>query len=258
MIKNLIFDLDGTLLNTLSDLRDSTNFALKKFDFPVRSTEEIRNFVGNGLRMLIRRAVPNETDEETVDRVLAEMKAHYREHYHDGTVPYDGILPFLTEMKKRGFHMAIVSNKADPMVQLLRTLYFDDLISVAVGELEGIARKPAPDMVEIAMQRLGCTAENAVYIGDSEVDIETAKNAGLPCLSVGWGFRDEKTLRHAGANKVCHSPAELQEALISHACPCKRKKCERHGDCLACRAHNHDTSRKPLTACERVVRKCSR
>ena len=154
--------------------------------------------------------------------------------------------------------MAIVSNKADPMVQLLRTLYFDDLISVAVGELEGIARKPAPDMVEIAMQRLGCTAENAVYIGDSEVDIETAKNAGLPCLSVGWGFRDEKTLRHAGANKVCHSPAELQEALISHACPCKRKKCERHGDCLACRAHNHDTSRKPLTACERVVRKCSR
>ena len=217
MIQNLIFDLDGTLLNTLSDLRDSTNYALKKFDFPVRSTEEIRNFVGNGLRMLIRRAVPNETDEETVDRVLAEMKAHYREHYHDGTVPYDGILPFLTEMKKRGFHMAIVSNKADPMVQLLRTLYFDDLISVAVGELEGIARKPAPDMVEIAMQRLGCTAENAVYIGDSEVDIETAKNAGLPCLSVGWGFRDEKTLRHAGANKVCHSPAELQKTLMSYA-----------------------------------------
>ena len=216
MIQNLIFDLDGTLLNTLSDLRDSTNYALKKFDFPVRSTEEIRNFVGNGLRMLIRRAVPNETDEETVDRVLAEMKAHYREHYHDGTVPYDGILPFLTEMKKRGFHMAIVSNKADPMVQLLRTLYFDDLISVAVGELEGIARKPAPDMVEIAMQRLGCTAENAVYIGDSEVDIETAKSAGLPCLSVGWGFRDEEILHNAGAKTIYHSPAELQEALMSY------------------------------------------
>ena len=216
MIQNLIFDLDGTLLNTLSDLRDSTNYALKKFDFPVRSTEEIRNFVGNGLRMLIRRAVPNETDEETVDRVLAEMKAHYREHYHDGTVPYDGILPFLTEMKKRGFHMAIVSNKADPMVQLLRTLYFDDLISVAVGELEGVARKPAPDLVEIAMHRLGCTAENAVYIGDSEVDIETAKNAGLPCLSVGWGFRDEEILHNAGAKTIYHSPAELQEALMSY------------------------------------------
>lgn len=209
MIKNLIFDLDGTLLNTLSDLRDSTNFALKKFDFPERSTEEIRNFVGNGLRMLIRRAVPNETDEETVDRVLAEMKAHYREHYHDGTVPYDGILPFLTEMKKRGFHMAIVSNKADPMVQLLRTLYFDDLISVAVGELEGIARKPAPDMVEIAMQRLGCTAENAVYIGDSEVDIETAKNAGLPCLSVGWGFRDRK---------LCAMPGQTKSAIPLPSC----------------------------------------
>ena len=216
MIQNLIFDLDGTLLNTLADLRESTNYALKKFDFPVRSTEEIRNFVGNGLRMLIRRAVPNFADEETVDRVLAEMKAHYREHYHDGTVPYDGILPFLRKMKNCGFRMAIVSNKADPMVQLLRTLYFDDLISVAVGELEGVARKPAPDMVEIAMQRLGCTAENAVYIGDSEVDIETAKNAGLPCLSVGWGFRDEEILHNAGAKTIYHSPAELQEALMSY------------------------------------------
>ena len=216
MINSCIFDLDGTLLNTLADLRESTNYALKKFGFPVRSTEEIRNFVGNGLRMLIRRAVPNFADEETVDRVLAEMKAHYREHYHDGTVPYDGILPFLRKMKNCGFRMAIVSNKADPMVQLLRTLYFDDLISVAVGELEGVARKPAPDLVKIAMHRLGCTAENAVYIGDSEVDIETAKNAGLPCLSVGWGFRDEEILHNAGAKTIYHSPAELQEALMSY------------------------------------------
>ena len=123
MIKTLIFDLDGTLLNTLADLRDCTNFALKKFGFPCRNTEEIRNFVGNGLRMLIRRAVPQETDEATVDCVLAEMKAHYRAHYHDGTTPYEGVLPFLKKMKKRGFRMAIVSNKADPMVQLLRTLY---------------------------------------------------------------------------------------------------------------------------------------
>ena len=216
MINSCIFDLDGTLLNTLADLRESTNYALKKFEFPERSMEEIRNFVGNGLRMLIRRAVPNFADEETVDQVLAEMKAHYREHYHDGTVPYDGILPFLRKMKNCGFRMAIVSNKADPMVQLLRTLYFDDLISVAVGELEGVARKPAPDLVEIAMHRLGCTAENAVYIGDSEVDIETAKNAGLPCMSVGWGFRDEEILHNAGAKTIYHSPAELQEALMSY------------------------------------------
>lgn len=216
MINSCIFDLDGTLLNTLADLRESTNYALKKFGFPERSMEEIRNFVGNGLRMLIRRAVPNFADEETVDWVLAEMKAHYREHYHDGTVPYDGILPFLRKMKNCGFRMAIVSNKADPMVQLLRTLYFDDLISVAVGELEGVARKPAPDLVKIAMHRLGCTAENAVYIGDSEVDIETAKNAGLPCMSVGWGFRDEEILHNAGAKTIYHSPAELQEALMSY------------------------------------------
>ena len=257
MIHNLIFDLDGTLLNTLADLRDSTNYALKQFGFPVRTTEEVRNFVGNGLRMLIRRAVPSETEEETVDAVLAAMKAHYREHYHDGTIPYDGILPFLRKMEEAGFRMAIVSNKADPMVQLLRTLYFDDLIPVAVGELEGVARKPAPDMVRIAMQRLGCTEENTVYIGDSEVDIETAKNAGLPCLSVGWGFREETTLRNAGAETVYHSPAELQETLISQACPCKRKKCERHGDCIACKSHHHDTSQKPLTACEKVARKRS-
>lgn len=132
MIHNLIFDLDGTLLNTLADLRDSTNYALQQFGFPERSTEEVRNFVGNGLRMLIRRAVPFETEEETVDAVLAVMKAHYREHYHDGTIPYDGILPFLHKMKMYGFRMAIVSNKADPMVQLLRTLYFDELIPVGM------------------------------------------------------------------------------------------------------------------------------
>ena len=142
MIHNLIFDLDGTLLNTLADLRDSTNYALQQFGFPERSTEEVRNFVGNGLRMLIRRAVPFETEEETVDAVLAVMKAHYREHYHDGTIPYDGILPFLHKMKMCGFRMAIVSNKADPMVQLLRTLYFDELIPVAVGELDGVPVSP--------------------------------------------------------------------------------------------------------------------
>ena len=219
MIHNLIFDLDGTLLNTLADLRDSTNYALQQFGFPERSTEEVRNFVGNGLRMLIRRAVPNAADEATVDAVLAVMKAHYREHYHDGTIPYDGILPFLRKMEKAGFRMAIVSNKADPMVQLLRTLYFDELIPVAVGELDGVPRKPAPDMVRIAMERLGCTEEHTVYIGDSEVDIETAKNAGLPCLSVGWGFRSEKDLRNAGAETVYRSPVELYDALHTEAEP---------------------------------------
>ena len=219
MIHNLIFDLDGTLLNTLADLRDSTNYALQQFGFSERSTEEVRNFVGNGLRMLIRRAVPFETEEETVDAVLAVMKAHYREHYHDGTIPYDGILPFLRKMKMYGFRMAIVSNKADPMVQLLRTLYFDELIPVAVGELDGVPRKPAPDMVRIAMERLGCTEEHTVYIGDSEVDIETAKNARLPCLSVGWGFRSEKDLRNAGAETVYRSPVELYDALHTEAEP---------------------------------------
>ena len=126
---------------------------------------------------------------------------------------------------------------------------------MAVGELEGVARKPAPDMVRIAMQRLGCTEEHTVYIGDSEVDIETGKNAGLPCLSVGWGFREERILRNAGAETIYHSPAELQEVLVLQACPCKRKKCERHGDCKSCMAHHHASARKPMTACETYEQK---
>ena len=258
MRKTLIFDLDGTLLNTLADLRNSTNFSLKNHNFPERTTEEIQKFVGNGLRMLIKRAVPYGTDDATVDSVLTQMKAHYREHYHDATTPYDGVLSLLRALKEAGFRMAIVSNKADPMVQLLRTLYFDDLIPVAIGETDSVECKPSPDMVLLALKRLNCTEEDAFYIGDSEVDIETAKNAGLPCLSVGWGFRSEEVLRRAGAETIYFSPAELCEALIPKPCPCKRKKCERHGDCNACIAHHHNSHRKPLTACERIEQKQSK
>ena len=214
MIHNLIFDLDGTLLNTLADLRDSTNYALQQFGFPERSTEEVRNFVGNGLRMLIRRAVPFETEEETVDAVLAVMKAHYREHYHDGTIPYDGILPFLHKMKMYGFRMAIVSNKADPMVQLLRTLYFDELIPVAVGELDGVPRKPAPDMVYHALAELGVEASAAAYVGDSEVDVALARNAKLPLIAVSWGFRGREALEEAGAVLVVDDAATLLENML--------------------------------------------
>ncbi len=213
MRKTAIFDLDGTLLDTLEDLHDSTNFALKSLGFPQRTLEEIRNFVGNGLRSLMIRCLPDGSD--AVDAVLAEMKRHYATNCHNKTRPYDGILPLLEALHTAGFRLAIVSNKADLMVQLLREVYFADLIPVAVGELPGVLRKPAPDMVDRALLQLGAERSDAVYIGDSEVDIRTAENAGLPCLSVCWGFRSEDLLLEHGAQTLCRTPQSLLEALMN-------------------------------------------
>ena len=208
----LLFDLDGTLLDTLSDLRDSTNFALKKFGFEGKNTETIRNSVGNGLKKLIQRSLPNGASEDTVDAVLAEMKAYYTLHCCDKTKPYEGILPMLHSLKSNGYSMAIVSNKADSVVQLLRNTYFEDLIPVAIGESDALKRKPAPDMIFAAMRKLH--AEHAIYVGDSEVDIQTAKNAGLPCCSVCWGFRSKEQLSAAGAEQIASVPQELYEQIV--------------------------------------------
>lgn len=212
---SLIFDLDGTLLDTIGDLTDSTNYALEKFGFPQRTTEEVRSFVGNGLKMLISRSLPSGTDDVTIEGVLRQMKMHYTENYHNKTVPYSGIPELLARLHEDGYPMAIVSNKADSVVSLLRTLYFDGLIPVAVGETEQISRKPAPDMVWEGLRRLGTQRDSAVYIGDSEVDIRTADNAGLPCLSVSWGFRTAQQLQAAGARQIVHSPQELYTVISS-------------------------------------------
>ncbi len=209
----VIFDLDGTLLNTLEDLKDSTNYALQKFGFPQRTLDEVRSFVGNGLRMLIVRAVPTGTEDAVIDAVLQTMKLHYAENYHNKTRPYDGIEALLMRLKAEGYPMAIVSNKADLVVALLRKLYFDTLIPVAVGETEGVLRKPAPDMVVEGLRRLGLPGAKAVYVGDSEVDLQTARNAGLPCLSVTWGFRSIQQLKEAGAQHLVHTPEELYETI---------------------------------------------
>lgn len=209
----VIFDLDGTLLNTLEDLKDSTNYALQKFGFPQRTLDEVRSFVGNGLRMLIVRAVPADTEDAVINAVLQTMKLHYAENYHNKTRPYDGIEALLARLKAEGYPMAIVSNKADLVVALLRKLYFDTLIPVAVGETEGVLRKPAPDMVIEGLRRLGLPGANAVYVGDSEVDLQTARNAGLPCLSVTWGFRSIQQLEEAGAQHLVHTPEELYETI---------------------------------------------
>lgn len=209
----VIFDLDGTLLNTLEDLKDSTNYALQKFGFPQKTLDEVRSFVGNGLRMLIVRAVPAGTEDAVIDAVLQTMKLHYAENYHNKTRPYDGIEALLVRLKAEGYPMAIVSNKADLVVALLRKLYFDTLIPVAVGETEGVLRKPAPDMVIEGLRRLGLPGAKAVYVGDSEVDLQTARNAGLPCLSVTWGFRSIQQLEEAGAQHLVHTPEELYETI---------------------------------------------
>lgn len=214
-MKGIIFDLDGTLLDTIGDLHQSTNYALKKFGFPLRTKEEVNSFVGNGLRRLIRLAIPASATEETVTEVLGEMKAHYAEHYADLTVPYPGIIELLTSCKEHQIPMAIVSNKAYPFVKKLNQIYFPGLIPLAMGETENLPRKPAPDMVYQALQELGVT--EAVYVGDSEVDVQTAKNAGLPCLAVTWGFRTKEQLLEAGAERFVSTPKEILDSIMHEA-----------------------------------------
>lgn len=197
----VIFDLDGTLLDTLEDLTDATNAALAAFGYPRRSLEEVRQFVGNGAARLIALAVPEGVDSEPV---LAYFKEYYDAHCRIKTGPYPGILEALSQIA-RSYPVAIVSNKPDSAVKALCADYFPGIF--ALGEHPGCPRKPAADMVLKAMDTIG--AKNCVYVGDSEVDLETAKNAGVPCLSVLWGFRDRATLEQAGATHFCDHPREL-------------------------------------------------
>lgn len=213
MKKTLIFDLDGTVLNTLKDLQNSVNYALNLYDFREKTLEEIRKTVGNGLKMLIRRSLPADRDDQTVDAVLAAMKSHYLLHCHDETKPYSGVPELLARLHTEGYRMAIVSNKADAITKELQRVFFADTIDVAIGEAEQVRRKPAPDMVFAAIHQLGSDPEDAICIGDSEVDIQTAENAGLPCLCVGWGFRSEAELQAAGAERVFQTTNDLYKAI---------------------------------------------
>lgn len=208
-----IFDLDGTLLDTLDDLTDSVNVALTAFGCPQRSREEVRGFVGNGIRLLMERATPGGSAHPRFSEIFGLFKCHYAAHCCDKTRPYPGILDVLREIKARGGRSAIVSNKADFAVRELADRYFGGLVSAAVGENEeaGVRKKPAPDSVFAVLRALDCDGEGAVYVGDSEVDIETAKNAGLPCISVTWGFKDREFLLAHGAKKLVDSPREIPE-----------------------------------------------
>ncbi len=212
-LKLVIFDLDGTILDTLEDLADSVNYALSAHGYPTRTMEEIRRFVGNGLLMLVRLALTPETDETVVQEVLATQKTYYKEHCADKTKPYDGVIELLTELKEAGCKMAVVSNKADYAVQILCEQYFKGLFDLTVGERENVRKKPAPDAVNMVLKELQTDRKNAIYVGDSEVDIETAQNADMKAILVNWGFRDEEVLREQGAKVIVKTMQELKTML---------------------------------------------
>lgn len=206
-----VFDLDGTLLDTLRDLAASCNYALRWAGMPERTTDEVRQFVGNGVKKLMERAIPGGLDNPRFDETYETFRQHYLVHSLDTTQPYPGIMEMLQEMKRQGKRMAVVSNKFYAATQELCRHFFDGYISVAIGERENIRKKPAPDTVVEALRQLNASAENAVYVGDSDVDVATAANTHLPCISVLWGFRDRDFLIRHGATTFVASPMEMVE-----------------------------------------------
>ena len=216
MINTVIFDLDGTLLDTLNDLAASVNHALRTHGLPQRSTQEIRRFLGNGIRNLMLQSTGGELEGEAFDKVFQTFRAHYVDHCLDTTRPYPGIMPLLDALKSRGVEMGIVSNKLQPAVTELNERFFKGRISQAIGESATVRRKPNPDAVLAALRNLGSDKDAAIYVGDSEVDLATAQNAGLRCALVTWGFRDEDFLRalpQASAATFIHKPEELLDLV---------------------------------------------
>ena len=207
--KAAVFDLDGTILDTLEDLFRATNHALAEEKLPLRTKEEVRRFVGNGIGKLIERACPAEVTAARRERVHAAFTRYYSEHCADTTAPYEGIPELLARLREEGIRTGVVSNKADYAVQSLIGEYFPGLFSSVTGEREGIARKPAPDLLFETLRKLDVTAEEAVYIGDSEVDLEAAANAGMDCIACSWGFKGENFLREHGAKVIVETPEEI-------------------------------------------------
>lgn len=211
----VIFDLDGTLLNTLGDLRAATNHALAVRGLPPHSMEEIRQFIGNGIRLLICRAMPEGTPEAEIDAALDDFKAYYAAHIHDRTVPYDGIPQLLTALRKRGIKVAVLSNKIDSASQQLIEYFFPGKTDVVFGEHVGVPRKPDPTSCRMVMQQLGVQPEQVLYVGDSGTDMQTAKNAGLYAVGVTWGFRSKEVLLKYGADVLVHRPEQILQILDS-------------------------------------------
>jgi len=209
----IIFDLDGTLLDTLRDLSESVNYALTLHGYPARSQEEVRSFVGNGVRNLMNKALPGGFENPDFEQVFSDFKAHYAVHFRDLTCPYAGIMELMDELSLRGLRMAIVSNKNDVEVKKLNEIFFGGKFDSAIGERPDVARKPAPDSVLATLEFLGVAKERAVYVGDSEVDVLTARNAGLDCIAVTWGFRSRVELIEAGATVLIDKPMDILNLL---------------------------------------------
>ncbi len=210
MIRSILFDLDGTLLDTLDDLANSVNYALRTHHLPERSHTEIRSFLGNGIRNLMLDAVGRGMSDEAFEPVFQTFRTYYVKHCLDKSKPFAGIIDLLKALQQRGITMAVVSNKLHPAVVELNERFFKDYITSAVGESATVRRKPNPDAVLAALSELGCSKDEAVYVGDSEVDLHTAQNAGMQCMLVLWGFRDEDFLRSLpGASLFAQCPADI-------------------------------------------------
>ena len=213
MINTIIFDMDGTLLNTLEDLADSVNYAIGVFGLPPRNINDVRRFLGNGAEVLVKKCIEKRLDEKTENLCIHTFKEYYKDHMDIKTKPYDGIMDLIRILLTKEYKIAIVSNKFDSAVKGLNDDYFDGLFPVAIGESEDVSKKPAPDCVIKALKELNSIPENAVYVGDSEVDIMTAHNSGIPCVSVTWGFRDEDYLKELDTDYIIHEPKQLLDIL---------------------------------------------
>lgn len=206
-----IFDLDGTLLDTLQDLANAVNHAMREMNYPERTVDEVRRFIGNGIRMLIKRAAPQDISVEDYEKTLAVFTAYYLDHIADFTKPYDGIAEVIKTLKSKGCKVAVVSNKADEAAKKVVKDYFGDIFDMVVGKMDRFPSKPEPDSVLYVIETLGADKDKCIYSGDSEVDVQTAHNAGLPCVGVTWGNRDVSELIVAGAEYIAEKPNEILE-----------------------------------------------
>lgn len=216
MIKAIIFDMDGTILDTIKDIAGAVNYILEKYEKPVRTVDEVKSFVGNGLRRTLELSLGDmENKDEFIDSIFTEFTEYYKVHSSDNTKPYDGIVDAIRILKEKGYKTAVVSNKRQEAVEELCVKFYEGLFDIAIGEQDGLKRKPDPAMVNKALDYLGVTKEEAVYIGDSEVDIKTAVNSGLKGIYVSWGFRGAKLLMENGAKVVVANPEELLKVIAS-------------------------------------------
>ncbi len=207
--KAVIFDMDGTILNTLDDIVGSVNYSLREAGYPERTRKDIRKYLGKGVRELIANSLPQNTAESEIEKVIGIYAPYYKEHCNDATKPYDGIKGVISEIRKAGLKTAVISNKADNLVQELAVQHFAGLFDVVAGWRDDVRRKPYPDMVYEVLEKLSVDKKDVVFVGDSEIDAQTAANAGLNCISVPWGFRDLDELKESDTVKIAHDMQEL-------------------------------------------------